>query len=510
MALVYPNKAGIDSWAAMGNKGWDWDGLAPYYRKFQTLHYPSPETRTALSVDYLDKNFQGQSGPIQASFPDFVGPVAGIWPETFKNLNHTASGDPMSGNVTGGLTTPASVDPKTKERSYAASGYYAPASSRPNLHLMTETMVEKITLQRAREGLVATGVQFSCQGKRQTLAARKEVILAAGVIQTPQLLELSGIGSSELLPSLGIEVKVSNPYVGENLQDHPLTGLSLEVNDGIPTTDMIRDPAVVQAAMEAYQTAKAGPLTASFNSLAFMPLIDAIPGQSKAELGQLLDNYLNSEKMGLFPSQKEQFQIFRSILETPGEATIILAGGTIQMHLNKEHASETFTPTDPGNYMCFCVFLPYPFSRGSVHIKSTSPYDHPAIDPRYLSHPLDAEILGRHMLYLDTIAATPPLSSILKPNGRRIPSDPLGNLDEAKEYVKRNFISGNHQCGTCAMLPREKGGVVDDRLRVYGVKNLRVVDASVFPLAPRGNIQTSVYAVAEKAADLIKEDYRSS
>ena len=158
--------------------------------------------------------------------------------------------------------------------------------------------------------------------------------------------------------------------------------------------------------------------------------------------------------------------------------------------------------------MSFLISLAHPFSRGTVHVSSSSPRDPPVIDPRYLSHPLDVEILARHVRYIPTIASTQPLASYVKLNGHRLPRNSnIDTLDAVKNHCRRNFITNNHPCGTCAMMPWNMGGVVDERLKVYGVKALRVVDASIFPMIPRGNIQSSVYAVAERAADLIKEDW---
>ena len=129
----------------------------------------------------------------------------------------------------------------------------------------------------------------------------------------------------------------------------------------------------------------------------------------------------------------------------------------------------------------------------------------------YLSNPIDLELHARHVRYLETIAATPSFStSILKPEGKR--NDPRsifgGSLDKAKEFVKLASTTNWHSCGTCAMAPRDKGGVVDEKLRVYGVKGLRVVDASVFPLVPQSNTQSLVYVVAERASELILEAWK--
>jgi choline dehydrogenase-like flavoprotein len=142
-----------------------------------------------------------------------------------------------------------------------------------------------------------------------------------------------------------------------------------------------------------------------------------------------------------------------------------------------------------------------------VHINSADPVVHPTLDPRYFSHPLDLELHGRHVQYLETIAAAEPMASLLKNDGRRIHWDKsVLDLETAKTVVEETFISHYHVTGTCSMLPKKLGGVVNERLTVYGIPNLRIVDASVFPMIPRGNIQASVYAVAERAADIIKED----
>lgn len=161
-----------------------------------------------------------------------------------------------------------------------------------------------------------------------------------------------------------------------------------------------------------------------------------------------------------------------------------------------------------GNYTSIVAVLNHPLSRGVVHINSPNPKDQPTIDPRYFSHPLDLELHGRHTQWLETIAATKPMALLLKKDGRRIHAEkPVHSLEDAKRVVEETFISHYHVTGTCSMLPKELGGVVNERLLVYDVSNLRVVDASIFPMIPRGNIQASVYAVAERAADIIKEDH---
>ncbi|KAL8956625.1 MAG: hypothetical protein Q9183_006260 [Haloplaca sp. 2 TL-2023] len=425
-------------------------------------------------------------------------------------MNFPLDSDPLSGKSSGGYTYLSTVDPKNWERSHAGSAYYAPISGRPNLQMLTDTVVEKILLEKSdTDGVIARGVDIRQDGTPQSCIALREVILCAGAIQSPQLLELSGIGSSKILNSHGVQVMVDNPHVGENLQDHPMTGMSFEVIDGLPTIDMIRDPEVIQGAQEAYQKGRQGPLTAGFHSVASLPVVEFLSETGQAELSRLLQDHLanNVPAAAAEPSIPTQYQLLRSILESPSESSIIIGMGACQMHFDQALQKDIYAITEPENYISFLVALAQPFSRGSVHITSSSISDAPSIDPRYLSHPLDIEILARHMMYIPTIAQTEPLASLLKNGGQLLPKNiDLQSLDSAMEHCKRHIITNNHPCGTCAMMPPEKGGVLDSRLKVHGVKGLRVVDASIFPMIPRGNIQSSVYAVAEKAADLIMED----
>lgn len=146
-----------------------------------------------------------------------------------------------------------------------------------------------------------------------------------------------------------------------------------------------------------------------------------------------------------------------------------------------------------------------------MHITSSDHTAYPAIDPNYLSHPLDLFIIGQSLLHLQKVARTPPLSTHLLDGGHAFQEGFYElNEENVEEFVRDSFSSEYHPIGTCAMGPRSEGGVVDERLRVHGTKGLRVVDASVFPLQARGNLASLVYAVAERAADFIKEDQQTS
>ena len=515
LAMVYPSRASIDTWARLGNRDWDWEHLLPYYWKFISYNKPSEQTAKDLGTDYFDESLQGRSGPIQGTFAEFHGPLSHAWLETFEALNLKVGEDQGAGNYLGGLSIQSAVDSKTMERSHAGSAYYEPIANRSNLHVFTETVVEKILLNTTDGGRTrATGVQISRNNKKETKLASREVLLCAGVFQSPQLLELSGIGSSQLLKSRGIDIAIDNPDVGENLQDHPVTGVSLEVADGVQTIDMIRDPEIMGKMMEAYATAKTGPLSAPTHSVAYLPVVQFISNDGRNELQQILKDSLASNIEShnqALPSEASQYASLRSMLEDPKQASGFIMTVPSQLHFEAETHQEIFAITEPGNYFCLMAALTNPFSRGNVHIASALPGDLPLVDPRYLTHPLDLELLARHLRYCLTITSTKPFADYFKPGGARLPQglDASTTIDAAKEHCRRNLISNNHPCGTCSMLPLEAGGVVNDRLRVYGVEGLRVVDASIFPMIPAGNIQTTVYAVAERAADLIKQDQRS-
>lgn len=484
--------------------------MKPYFQKFHTLTPPSEEIKKYLSIDYVDEDIRGKTGPIKASFPENADEnvLAKAWVDTFKSLGYGITGDPFSGKVSGGFVSASSVDPDSKERSYAASAYYAPAKDRLNLHVVTEALVEKILLEHIDDSTVdnddgrysASFVQYLHQGQVKMAKANKEVILCAGAFQSPQILEVSGIGDRTLLESHGIKVLINNPNVGENLQDHPFTGISYEVKDGIATADILRrEPKAAQAAMAEYMNNKTGPMTSTaMASFAFMPVVDFVTPDDTGPvaLKQLLNKHLPTT-----PTIHHDF--IRSILQDPTETSGSMFMTPVYAKLDTDPISPPTTQSAPeGNYITMCASLLQPFSRGSTHISSPSAYSPPIINPAYLSHPLDAELFAHHVLYLETIASTLPLASYLKPSGRRSPA-PLASLDAAKEFLRQSAISNWHPTSSCSMLPRENGGVVNPRLRVYGTKNLRVVDASVLPIVPRGNPQSSVYAVAERAVDLI-------
>lgn len=196
----------------------------------------------------------------------------------------------------------------------------------------------------------------------------------------------------------------------------------------------------------------------------------------------------------------------RKVLETTNEPTYQLMLFPTQLVIPEKprSVSDYITPTEPENFITVMLFLNHPFSRGTCHIASPNVEDKPIWDPRYNSEEVDMELLARGVQFVEKLVSTEPFSGILKPNGKRLQNH-VHDLESARYVVRNRQISVFHLSGSASMRPQNDGGVVDTHLRVYGVRNLRVVDASIFPLEPSGNIQSTVYAVAERAADMMKE-----
>ncbi|KAJ5291236.1 CAZyme family AA3 [Penicillium angulare] len=503
--IVYPSKTGLNAWEALGNPGWGWDGLSPYVRKSETAAPPSNANREFFQGMKHDEQNHGSSGPVQVSFGDQYMPFHSAWMQTFEKLGYPQIEDPVNGAGVGPFVTPGAIDPTTHTRSHSAAAYLGPqVQARPNLRVVTGALVQNIVLEAGNAGVVATGVKIQKDSTSYTIKANKELILAAGTTQTPQILELSGIGDEKILKSHGIETIINNPSVGENLQDHGIISFSYEVADGMPSGDMAKDPNVAAAAMAAYQKDGSGPLGMSPFVSAFMPCLEL----AEEEHTQLLAGLKASIENPATPrAQKKQFDAIQSLIKDSSEPTAQYILAPFQLPaIEGDDIKRLFSMPHPGLFISLVSLLSYPLSRGSVHIGSSDPQDAPIIDHGILSHPVDLEMHARHSMWMEKITKAEPMASLLKEGGRRLhTAEPVDELEKAKELCKNLVLSMYHVSGTCTMMPQEDGGVVDSQLKVYGTTNVRVVDASIFPLEPRGNIQATVFAVAEKAADIIKQ-----
>ncbi|KAJ5766322.1 uncharacterized protein N7511_003938 [Penicillium nucicola] len=505
--IVYPSRTGMNAWEKLGNPGWGWDEFSPYLRKFHTAAPLSSANREFFKGMKHEAQDQGSTGPVQVSFGDEYMPFHAAWMETFKSLGYPQDEDPINGGCAGPFVSPGAVDPVTHTRSHSAAAYLGPeVQARSNLRVVTGALVERICVEKREHesDAIATGVQFTKDSNLYTVSVAKEVILAAGTTQTPQILELSGIGDRNILESHNIPTIIDSPGVGENLQDHAIVSFGYEVADGMPSADMARDPAVAAAAMAAYEIDGSGPLGMVPFTSAFMPLVNS-SDDDRSQVLQKVQESLNNPSIS--QTHKKQYEVLHEMLQNPNEPHAQYVLAPFQILSRKEQPKDIFGLSHPGFFITLVSTLSYPLSRGSVHIQTSDPNAPPRIDSGLLRHPADVELQARHNLYVDKIAETEPLASLLKQGGRRLhTSEPVTDLETSRTLCKELVLSMYHVSGTCAMMPREDGGVVDSCLRVYGAANIRVVDASVFPLVPRGNTQATVFAVAEKAADLIKQD----
>ncbi|RYP69052.1 hypothetical protein DL769_005370 [Monosporascus sp. CRB-8-3] len=510
-AMLYPTPRNFESWSKLGNRGWTAEDMIPYYRKSMKYYPPSRETKDLLGLEsYYQPELYGTDGPISASIADGFGPYDVAFISSIDSTGLSKKSDPFLGRQHGPFTPLTSVDPRTRKRAYAASSYYTSlAEGRENLELLVETYVNKLILHRQDNGLVeAKGVEIvKADGSTAELYG-KSVILAAGTFQTPLVLERSGIGSKMILERHGIEVVMDSPGVGENFRDHVYTSISLEVNDGLVTRDAVRDPAVVETYVNQYRETQSGPLAGVPLNYAVLPCVDGGGLIQSRDLETLIDRHIGLDDSNLVPGAKAQLSELRNILLDSQECALyfgMLPGQHNIMPGGRTSMVEMHAPLRPENFLSISVGLNNPLSRGSIHIGSKGP----VINPAYLSHPLDLEILSRGVQYLETIASQDGFKKLIKQGGIRLPSYAVdvGKPEVAKQVAKERAWTNYHPVGTCAMMPKELGGVIDDRLLVYGTSNIRIIDASIFPMITMGNIQATVYAVAEKACDLIKEDW---
>lgn len=275
---THASQQDINDWGKLGNKGWSWDELFPYFLKSETYNAPPPSTSEQVDTTFIVPSFHGEAGSVQDSFPPFYDNFYKAWEPTYKNLGLGPTGDPKGGIAIGAYTTLLTIEPKNSSRSYAGTAYYKPNAARKNLNVLTGALVTKVIFATAKEPLIATGVTFTVGGESYTVSASKEIILCAGAFQSPQLLELSGIGNAALLKSKGIKVLYDNPNVGENLQDHAYVPVGFEAAPGEATFESLRSETVLAEAVADYTINHTGPLAAGTSNayVSFSQILDAL------------------------------------------------------------------------------------------------------------------------------------------------------------------------------------------------------------------------------------------
>ncbi|MEI5676718.1 choline dehydrogenase [Mesorhizobium sp. CGMCC 1.15528] len=444
MAYVRGNRGDYDRWAANGLLDWSYERVLPYFKKQESWERGADD-------------YRGGDGPLSTQFCRYKDGLI----EAFATASREA-GYPQTDDYNGATQEGFGRLQMTIEngrRCSTASAYLRPAMRRGNVTVLTKAMATKILLKDGR----AAGIAYSRDGAPFQAFARREVLLAGGVINTPQLLMLSGIGGGEELSSFGIETKVDLPGVGKNLQDHVSVILMYRRKEPGPFLKMMRADRIGLDFVKTYLTGRGfsgdvpGGVVAFLKSDASRPLPDV----------QLLFTAAPLAAWPYMPPFKAPF--------ADGFATRIVA---VQ-----------------------------PESRGSVKLASADPLAAPLIYQNFLSSPRDWESLRAGFRVARDLAAQPSMKPYIE--AEFFPGPNCQSDDEIDEHIRKTSITVHHPAGTCRM-GVDRQSVVDPELRVRGVGGLRVVDASVMPDLVCGNINAAVIMIAEKASDLIRQRVEQS
>ncbi|KAJ4387450.1 hypothetical protein N0V93_008042 [Gnomoniopsis smithogilvyi] len=477
----------FDRWAELGNPGWDFAGLLPYFKKQETFTPPTEEIASTFGVEY-DAGAHGESGPIQVSYSKFFYADDQNIVDATKELGITIPVDQAAGSPIGGYFCPHNIDPETVTRSSAREAYLTPVQNRTNLNIITGQQVTKLVIENTNGTAKVTGVEYaaSADGEKSTVGVNREAILAAGSLHTPQLLQVSGIGASSLHEQIGVTTIVDLPAVGENFQDHGLLTTVATINTTqLTSNDLTSDTTVAAEALAEYETNKTGPYTTPTGDfLLFLPL----------------STYSNASS-SIVSTASAQTGTEYLPADTPAE---VVAGYEKQLAVLNDRLGGTESASMEYIWAAGVVVcgLQHPYSRGTVRAASSNIFDAPVATPGYLSNPVDLQLLIEAVKFSRTLRNTAAIQT-LQPVEVLPGADVVSDAD-LETFVRANLGTLYHPAGSCKMGPKDEGGVVDTELKVYGTSNLRVVDASVFPLLPATHIMTAVYGVAEKAADIIK------
>jgi choline dehydrogenase-like flavoprotein len=510
MTYTRPCAEDIDDWQnELGLKGWSFADLFPYFQRHQHLEKDLKNiAERDTDASPLKYELHGSDGPIHTSLPTWHVPFE----EPLLSALDNESGlsrpvETSNGEHLGFYRSFLSIDRTGKPvRSYAGSGYLAPVQDRPNLRVLTEATVTRVLLEKDSEGnLLAKGVELLRGGTTSKLLATKEVILSAGSFQTPQLLELSGIGDPAVLEKARIPCILPNTHVGNNLQEKTMSVVVYELGpDEMSLDSLFLNPKLGMEHFKLYYEEHTGAMSGSASLMGFIPFSEQV---NDSELDKTLFKMTSGATS---PSQDEEFQkkqykaiATRMRQSTSADIQILGTPANFNIAAGFENCAKLISGP-PGDKPCYAMIVSnmYPLSRGSVHVASSNALEAPEIDPGFHSHPADAHVLAAGVSFADRVFKSAQLEGKI---GKRVDPPPEVDLDDevsAQQFVRDRIVSYHHALGTCAM-----GQVVDERLRVKSVQGLRIVDASVLPMQVSAAIMPTVYAVAEKGADLIKEDH---
>ncbi|KAN0141960.1 hypothetical protein V8E53_000422 [Lactarius tabidus] len=465
-----------DRWARVTrDPGLSWESMEPVVKSIERLVPPADGHNT---TGQIDPRIHGTSGPVQISSQGFR---ADLDPRVLKAASHLKHEFPFNLDVNSGNPLGIGCNQFAVgegRRTSAATAYLRPALSRHNLDVLVNTQVTKVLHTGTREGVpVFKGVEFaqSATGPVHTLNVTNEVILSAGAVNTPQLLMLSGIGEKVHLRKFKIKTIVNSPMVGKNLQDHVVLPNVWSVNATFTFDDVARNSSIAQAYLSQWIANQTGPFATTPNE----------------EIGWLR-----------LPRSASIFDTVRDPSSGPHSPHY-------EFIFAESFASFVEQRPATGRYMMIASNLVTPTSRGTVTLRSDSPWHAPPIDPALLNTDFDIFAIREAIKAAKRFAASP--------GWDRYVIGPFGDLATAKTdaeleaYARRNAATVFHPVGTAAMGPENSSSsVVDPHFVVKGAVGLRVVDASVFPFIPAAHPQAAIYAFAERAASLILSSKLSS
>ncbi|CBQ68668.1 related to Glucose oxidase [Sporisorium reilianum SRZ2] len=478
----------IDAWEQLGNPGWNWNNLYAAMKKSEHFHAPSQQNADLLGVKPVASDY-GSSGPIQVAFPNYISQQVRRWIPALMELGIPKNDQPLAGENVGVSQQPSDINPSNYTRSYSAPAYLFPNQARSNLNVLTNALVSKVNFDTSCGSNWASGVTFTSNGQTYTVNATKEVILSGGTVNTPQILELSGIGSKDVLTKAGVKVVYENANVGENLQDHTYSATVYNLKPGFKTLDSLRSNTTFAAEQAAaYKANQTSILTETVPSISYVSLARVVGQKRAAAMIAEVAKYVASVRAPYKQTLIKQLEFLTAFPDKVGQMELIGIDG---------YFAGTGVPKANETYFTILAANQHAFARGSIHITSNDPAKYPTIDPKYFSVPFDLEIASAGTNYTRKVGLSKTYSDMVV--GEYWP----GNVD-IQQYTKTTSVTEYHPIGTASMLPRSQGGVVDASLKVYGTDNLRVVDASIIPLHVAAHIQATIYGVAEFGAQIIK------
>ena len=434
-----------DLWRQYGNPGWAWNDVLPYFMKH--------EDQLALAAEDLE-GVHGQGGEWRVEKPRISWDILDAWAEAAEQAGIPRVKDFNRGDNEG--TSYFQVNQKSGIRWNTAKGFLKPVLNRKNLSIVTHATAQRLIVQ----GRKVNGIDILRNRIPMKLGARREVILAAGAIGSPQLLQLSGIGPGHLLAQHGIEPVVENEEVGQNLQDHLQIRCAYKVS-GVKTLN--------ENSQTLFQKAK-------------IALEYAV---------------MRSGPMSMAPSQLGTFAKSDATRET----------ANLQYHIQPLSLEKFGEPLDAFPAFTASVCNVRPTSRGHVRITDTKPAAHPEIKPNYLSTEEDRLVAADSIRLTRRIVSQPALQRFNPEEFRPGPTAPDADVEALVRAAGDISTTIFHPVGTCRM-GGDENAVVDPRLRVNGIEGLRVIDASVMPTITSGNTNSPTLMIAEKGADMIIEDWK--